>query len=582
MKTTPAKPAAKAAKKTTAKKTAPAIAKIVPAAETVQSIDTKMVLVSKLNTRQPKAADVAELIASIRAGGQISPAIVRPAANKPGHYELAAGARRMVACAALKIPLQAIVRDIPDGEFEDMILTDNLQRVDPDPMQEAVLIERRLAAGVPASEIAARYGKSETWLKRRMKLVALTQDAREAWVPDGAFSHFTVEMMEFIGTLPATDQNHLADSAWDMREFGTLADLLRSHRNRAKDLEKVTWLNDPASFIEGCGPGCATNSAESLFPDPDHACGQCTNGDCFRKREQKFADSKLAAALHDSPVADFIFFKSKSHANEITYAGAPLKVMPAWTFRDHYTLVKKAAPGTLQAINLEDPLNPVLCWLKPKVDAKGKATAPASAKPKESREDRLTGKRLAALNEQLHEHLEKSAEPPGDVPILHIAAAFGMNANRGSCLSERCHKEAWESLDSTCKVACFGGYGATKTGPRENILWEAVLPLLKSRIACHTNRDLLPKWKQAEMKRIADLTGFPHETAWLEICNKTVPIPKSWGPGLDPVTLKKAANTREQTEEILNRSKKMAEDPKARRKYLNGNQKKIKKGKKAA
>jgi ParB/RepB/Spo0J family partition protein len=529
---TPAKKTAKPA----AKKPAPTIRKIVPATENVQSIDTKLVMVSKLNTRQPKAADVAELIESIRAGGQISPAIVRPAAKKPGHYELAAGARRMIACTALKIPLQAIVRDIPDGEFEDMILTDNLQRVDPDPMQEAVLVERRLAAGVPATEIAARYGKSEMWLKRRMKLIGLTPDARAAWLPDGAFSHFTVEMMEFIGTLPAKDQDHLADNAWDMREFGTLADLLRSYRNQAKDLEKVTWLNDPASFIEGCGPGCATNSAESLFPDPNHACGQCTNGECFRKREQKFADSKLAAALHDSPVADFIFFKSKSHANEITYKGAVLKVMPAYTFRDHYTLVKKAAPGTKQAINLEDPLNPQLCWLKPKVDAKGKATAPASGKPKESREDRLTGKRLAHLNQQLHEHCEADKAPlPENTPILSIVAAFGLPHARNTCTGERDFKEAWESLDTpVCDMVSGLGYGSRKTAHRADILWQSVLTILKHRLAFRVNNDLLPKWKQAEMKRIADLTGFNHETAWQTICTTTVPIPKSWGPGLDP------------------------------------------------
>ena len=250
--------------------------------ETVCSLDPKKVFVSKLNTRQPTAREVTELMESIKASGQIGPAIVRPHPAKPDCYELAAGARRKVACEALKIPLLAIVREIPDGEFEDMILTDNLQRVDPDPMQETLLIERRIAAGVPASEIAARYGKSETWIKRRMKLAALTPDAREAWTPEGAFSHFTVEMMEFIGTLPAADQDQLSDEAWDNRSYGSLADLVSAQRTQGHNLEKVTWLNDPATFVEGCGPGCATNSAESLFPDPDHACGQCINNECFR------------------------------------------------------------------------------------------------------------------------------------------------------------------------------------------------------------------------------------------------------------------------------------------------------------
>ena len=524
--------------------------------ETVCSLDPKKVIVSKLNTRQPTAKEVTELMASIQASGQISPAIVRAHATKPDHYELAAGARRKVACEALKIPLLAIVRDIADGEFEDMILTDNLQRVDPDPMQETLLIERRLAAGVPASEIAARYGKSETWIRRRMKLAALTPDAREQWNPDGAFSHFTVEMMEFIGTLPPADQDFMADNAWDNREFGSLAQLLAAHRNRAKDLDKVTWLNDPASFIEKCGPGCATNSAESLFPDPDHPCGQCTNNECFNKRRQKFEDSKLTAVLAGDPVTDFTLFKSKGYANQTTLDGATLTVLPEWQFKEHYTKVTKNTPGTKPAIDLADPLNPVRCFLKPKTDAKGKATAPAadSAKKKESREDRHTGKRLAHLNQQLHAHLSETPDPAADVPILAIVAAFGTSSSRPTCTHQRAHDEAWNSLDGDGTKVSGLHYGC-KPNTRGQILWESVIPLLKGRLTFRVNNELLPKWKQAEMKRIATLTGFNHEAAWLEICNKTCPVPKSWGPGLDPVTLKPAAKTTEAIAEVRNRSK---------------------------
>ena len=59
-----------------------------------------------------------------------------------------------------------------------------------------------VASGTAPGEIAAKYGKSETWLKRRMKLTGLTAKARDAWGEGENFSHYSTEMMEYIGTLP--------------------------------------------------------------------------------------------------------------------------------------------------------------------------------------------------------------------------------------------------------------------------------------------------------------------------------------------------------------------------------------------
>jgi hypothetical protein len=231
----------------------------------------------------------------------------------------------------------------------------------------------------------------------------------------------------------------------------------------------------------------------------------------------------------------------------------------------------------VQAINLEDPHNPVRCHLKPKVDAKGQATAPAAAKQKESREDRHTAKRLAHLNQQLHEHLDEKAKLPEDVSILAIVAAFGLSSSRGSCTGEADHNRAWNSLDSDGKKITGLHYGSNKTASREQILWESVIPLLKGRLVFRVNNDLLPKWKQAEMRRIAALTGFNHEAAWQTICTKTVPIPKNWGPGLDPITLKPAAKTVAAIAGVRDRSKETAKKPP---KKISGNP--IKKAVKAA
>lgn len=504
--------------------------------ETTVQLDPKRVHISSLNTRQPTEADVVELIESIKNSRQITPAIVRPHKTKRGHFELAAGARRKVACNALGITLSAIVRDIPDEEFEDMILTDNLQHEDPDPMQEAVLIERRIASGAVPSEIAARYGKSDSWLRRRMKLIGLTEVSREAWRPGGAFSHFTCEMMEFMGTLPAEDQIALADDPWSMKDFGTLKDLLDSHHQRARSLEKAAWLHDPCSFVEGCGPGCANNTADSLFPDERHPCGACLNTECFLKRQSLFLDNAVALAIGERPLTDFVIL-SGNNRTELTVLGKPCRAIPEWEQKRSYKYLKKERDGAKPALDLTDPANPVCRWIVAKdceapPPPESAITVPAK---KESREDRLVGKRLALMNERL-EIAVKDAHLPTRVPILRIVASLGMSRSR-STSSGRSYKATWDSIESADLVYDLDDFHEPLLTP-EDAVWKSVKPVLLGRLTFHRNLDLLDPFKRGDMEQIARLIGFNYDETWETICKVDAPVPKSWGPGFDAVTLK--------------------------------------------
>ena len=114
------------------------------AIEKVIQADVKNVHVSEHNTRQPTLKEVTAsgLLESILSQGQLTPALARPHPTIKNAYELAAGACRHTACTALKIRLKLIVREMTDSELLDAILTENLQRTDPDPEAEADLIAR--------------------------------------------------------------------------------------------------------------------------------------------------------------------------------------------------------------------------------------------------------------------------------------------------------------------------------------------------------------------------------------------------------------------------------------------------------
>lgn len=178
-------------------------------------------------------------------------------------------------------------------------------------------------------------------------------------------------------------------------------------------------------------------------------------------------------------------------------------------------------------------------------------TIAMNQEPKETREERHTGKRLAAINELLAAHINE-APLPNSPGILSIVTAFGLDTRRDVCTVEADHKDAWDSIaakDGTLMKDPFTRYvpqgmrkpdeKKTPTGglTRAEILWNHVKPILLARLKFYVNRNLLPEWKQQEMKNIAKLTGFDYAGQWKEICNTTLPPPKSWGPGIDETTL---------------------------------------------
>lgn len=140
---------------------------------------------SKDNVRKSHdPAKHAELVASVREKGIITPLIVRPIAQMIGGavYEIAAGHRRYKAAHAAEVwTIPVSVRAMDDREFREVMLTENLQRVDPDPLDEAdayQLMIDELQYDVPT--LALRFGKSETYVRARLVLTQLAPVVRTA------------------------------------------------------------------------------------------------------------------------------------------------------------------------------------------------------------------------------------------------------------------------------------------------------------------------------------------------------------------------------------------------------------------
>ena len=505
--------------------------------DVLQNVSTEFVHISFHNTRQPTEKEVTDsgLLASIKEQGQLTPGLGRPHPDKPGHIELAAGACRLVACAKLGIPYRVVVKEMTDAELKDAILTDNLQRTNPDPEAEAELIQHRLDEGMTPGEIAAKYGKSELWVKRRLKILNIDPSVRKKFAPNGDLAHYTTEMKERIGDLPVADQKAFVKDSWNAQRCTTLKGLCDCINRGSNSLEGQDWINDPATAIDGCGPGCATDTSKSLFRDPKAKCGICMNGTCFKKRRQLAIELAFTAALADSKLSDVVIYATDYFGREVTHQGKTVKVMDSWDFKDKYKVSKKKTDLIGIRRKSETEFTRVFLETIGKAKASGSGTATGNNAPKISREDALTGKRLAAMNTYLREALE-IAPVPTTVPLMRLVALFGTMKNNSFCMSTQ-DSDTW-NLVKADQLPPLSIHFKKEKDTEDNVIWDSVRKVILQRLQFGTNKDLLQKHKRNEMDKIAWLIGFDWEGEWQKTCTQDLPVPKSWGQGIDPITLK--------------------------------------------
>lgn len=132
-------------------------------------------------------AKLAEMVDSLKKG-QLAPIIVRPWKNTQGSYkvaspyfEIGAGHRRFRAAPAAGLTsLLAIVRDLDDVAFLELLTIENKQRDDVEPLDEAegfkLLMQK---AGYDVAKLAARIGLSKEYVYARLKLLQLVPEARK-------------------------------------------------------------------------------------------------------------------------------------------------------------------------------------------------------------------------------------------------------------------------------------------------------------------------------------------------------------------------------------------------------------------
>ncbi len=146
----------------------------------IMEIDINEILPNRFQPRIRFDEDeILELSDSIREHGVIQPILVRQIGDK---YEIISGERRYKASVlAGKDTVPVIVKNLDDRECADLALTENVQRKNLTPIEEAISYKKRLDMGnITQEELALKLGKSQSDVNDKIRLLNLSDEVQDA------------------------------------------------------------------------------------------------------------------------------------------------------------------------------------------------------------------------------------------------------------------------------------------------------------------------------------------------------------------------------------------------------------------
>lgn len=238
-----------------------------------------------------------ELAESIREVGVLQAIAVRP--HTAGGYEIIYGERRYRASllAGAKTIKATIYNNITDDEAEDMSLSENLQREEVRPTEEAKAFKRLLEKGrYDMYSLVSRFGRSEKYIYTRLKLNELYQPIGELLDNET----ITISVAEEISTYEPNIQKdvyekHLKENSRD-NWVGYTLKLFKKYFEEyyTTDLEQYKFDKTECK-------ACVHNAANyNLFAE-HNGCGHCTNRKCLDTKNAAFVAKETEKLLKSDP-----------------------------------------------------------------------------------------------------------------------------------------------------------------------------------------------------------------------------------------------------------------------------------------
>ncbi len=191
---------------------------------------------------------------SVRSFGILQPVLLSPLPGPKanGHrYLLVAGFRRYsAACESGRASIPARIVRLDERQILLARLTENSQRLDPNPIEEARAIREYLTlANSSRQEVSRSLGKSEAWISSRLALLSLPDSIQQRILEGRLTSAQAAPLLDIIGS----DPDRIRQAA-DLAEKGL--SIYEIRRKIRRDNFVAAVGREPRSATGRCGPLC--------------------------------------------------------------------------------------------------------------------------------------------------------------------------------------------------------------------------------------------------------------------------------------------------------------------------------------
>lgn len=211
------------------------------ASEQLKHVELSLIEVSGANPRKDlKGETFKNLKQSIAEHGILVPLLVRP---KGKGYELVAGERRLRAAKELKLETVPVaIRDLDDHTARILMLLENLQREDLEPLEEAAAIEELLKdtgdGGMTQEELAKKLSKSQPWVANRLRLMKAPKDLKKLLEEGEITPQHIIVLLPYMEdkTLSTEILSDLKQDLENFKKWGDPLVTVEAVKNRADDI----------------------------------------------------------------------------------------------------------------------------------------------------------------------------------------------------------------------------------------------------------------------------------------------------------------------------------------------------------
>ena len=242
---------------------------------------------------------LAELAESIRQQGVLQPIGVRPIADTD-RFEIVFGERRYRAALMAELTeISAVILHVSDETAAEMAVTENLQRKDVTPIEEANAYQKLMESGrYDVQSLAEQFGKNENYIRTRLKFVSLIPEIAELLEKDEITISVASEICRY-GTDIQKEvyYKHLKDSdsmlydCWRGLKAAEVAKFIE--RDFTTDLSRY-------AFDKTLCASCPHNT-NNMMLFCEGGCGNCANRTCLAEMNAAYLTEKAVRLMEERP-----------------------------------------------------------------------------------------------------------------------------------------------------------------------------------------------------------------------------------------------------------------------------------------